>query len=66
MKEEKKQVLLGVGWSYAERVLAQLVSFSVLIILARLLNSETFGIISIVLVFITICDSLTIGGFALR
>ena len=56
-------VIQGIGWLYAERILAQLVSFTVSVILARLLDPNLFGNISIVMVFISICDSITIGGF---
>lgn len=59
----KNKMLSGIGWTYAERLLAQVVSFLVSIVLARLVSPQAFGLIAIVQVFITICDALTIGGF---
>ncbi|MBQ8797855.1 MAG: lipopolysaccharide biosynthesis protein [Oscillospiraceae bacterium] len=56
-------MLSGVGWSFAQRILPQLVTLLVSIVLARLLSPEHYGIISIVSVFIAIGDALAIGGF---
>ena len=53
----------GLGWSFAQRVLPQLVTLLVSIVLARVLSPEHYGTIAIVTVFIAIGDALVIGGF---
>lgn len=63
MKKENKKIVFSVGWAYAERIVAQIVSFIVSIVLARLIAPDAFGMIAIVMTFINICDALTIGGF---
>lgn len=59
----KKKVVGGLFWSFSERICAQLVSLIVGIILARILSPEDYGVISIVMVFITICDVFVTSGF---
>ena len=60
----KRKTITGAIWKFTERISAQLVSFVVSIILARLLLPEDYGLIALVAVFITICDKLVISGFA--
>lgn len=43
--------------------MAQMVSLIVSIVLARLLDPENYGVISIVMIFITLCDAIVYGGF---
>ena len=62
-KSSKNQVIQGVFWKFAERIAAQLVSLLVSIILARLLNPSEYGIISLVMVFITIANVFVNSGF---
>lgn len=59
----KRKTLTGLFWTFAERIGAQLVSFVVSIILARLLMPEEYGIIAIVWVFINICNVFVNSGF---
>lgn len=59
----KNRIISGIGWAYGERILAQIISLIVSIILARLLDPEHYGIIAIVTVFINILDALVSGGF---
>lgn len=59
-----KRIATGLVWTYLERILAQGVSTLVTIILARLLTPAHYGVVSIVTIFITICDSLVVGGFS--
>lgn len=59
-----QKIVSGLTWTYLERLLNQGVSVLVTIILARLLLPEDYGIISIVTVFITVCDALVVGGFS--
>ena len=58
MESNKQKVAGGLFWSYGERILAQLVSLVVSIVLARLLTPENYGVISIVMIFITFCDAI--------
>lgn len=62
MASSKQKVAGGLFWSYGERIMAQLVSLIVSIVLARLLDPENYGIISIVMIFITFCDAIVTGG----
>lgn len=59
----KVKTLSGLIWMFAERVGAQLVSFIVSIVLARLLLPEDYGTISLVTIFITICNVFVSAGF---
>ncbi len=63
MKNIRNKVLSGLVWTYSERIFAQLVSLFVSIILARLISPEEYGIISLVLIFITIADVIVSDGF---
>lgn len=56
-------VIEGLGWSFAERILAQLVSTLVGIVLARVLSPDDYGIVSVVMIFITICNVFVTSGF---
>ena len=60
----KKAAISGTLWKFSERMLVQLVSFIVSIVLARLLMPSDFGIIVLVSVFITIGDKIVVSGFA--
>jgi len=60
----KNKTLVGLFWSFFEKVGAQLVSFIVSIILARLLMPEEYGVIAIVLVFINICNVFIHASFS--
>ena len=51
---EKKNVLSGLIWQFAERCGAQSIQFVVSIILARLLTPADYGLIGLITVFITI------------
>ena len=63
-KELNNKIIDGLFWTYLERISAQGVSVFVTILLARILLPQDFGIVSIVLIFITICDTLVTGGFS--
>ena len=63
MESNKQKVAGGLFWSYGERIMAQLVSLVVSIVLARLLDPENYGVISIVMIFITFRDAIVSGGF---
>ena len=61
-KDIKSKTVNGVFWRFLERFGAQGVSFVVSIILARLLDPETFGTISLVLVITTILQVFVDSG----
>ena len=58
----KYKTLSGMFWMFTERVGAQIVSFIVSIVLARLLLPEDYGAISIVMVFINVCNVFVTSG----
>ncbi len=61
--ENSTKIAQGLSWSFAERITAQLVSTLVGILLARLLLPDDYGIVSIVMVFITLCNVFVTSGF---
>lgn len=63
MVETKSNIIGGLSWSFAERILAQLVTTVVGLILARILSPDEYGVISIVMIFINICDVFVTAGF---
>ena len=60
----KSKVFSGVFWKFSERILAQGVSFLVSVILARILAPAEYGIVAIVLVFITLANVFVTSGFS--
>lgn len=63
MESIRKKTINGLLWAFAERVGAQVISFVVSIVLARLLLPEEYGVISIVFVIISLCDVFVDSGF---
>lgn len=57
-----KTLLKNMSWKFAERITAQLVTFVVSIILARLLEPSDYGVVSLVMVFITIANVFVSDG----
>lgn len=62
-KVKGKSVLSGLFWSFGERITAQLVTFIITIILARILTPGDYGVVSLILVFITLADVFVSNGF---
>lgn len=62
-KLNKYKIIYGLFWNFAERIGAQAITFILSIILARLLSPDDYGIIAILLVFITIADVFVNTGF---
>jgi len=58
-----KKVVFGSLWVYLDKLITQLVTFSVSIILARILSPEIYGTIALVTIFITIADVFVSSGF---
>lgn len=57
------KVINGLFWKISERISAQLVTFVVSIILARLLSPSDYGLITMVTIFITIANVFVVSGF---
>ena len=62
-KRLSEKITSGVFWTFGERILAQLTSFVVSVVLARFLMPEQYGIVSLVMVFITLANVLVSNGF---
>ena len=63
IEELKTKTISGTIWRFGERILAQLISFVVSIILARLLMPEEYGIVALVTIFITFANVFVTSGF---
>lgn len=69
MKKRQKlnissSIINGLFWKFGERICAQLITFLVSTVLARLLAPQVYGIVAIVNIFITIFNSLVTEGFS--
>lgn len=66
MAEEslKKKTLKGTVWSTLERFSVQGVAFIVMIIMARILTPEDYGLVAMLTIFIDISQSLVDSGFS--
>ena len=60
----KNRTVSGVGWSAADALLGQGVTFLVGIILARILSPDEYGIIGIVTIFTSILTGIVDSGFS--
>ena len=58
----KKKALTGAIWKFAERILAQVISLVVSLIIARLLDPSDYGVVSIVTVFFAFANVIISGG----
>ncbi len=63
MDNKKNKVLSGLVWKFAERIAAQVVTFVVSVILARMLMPEDYGLITLVTIFITFANCIVTNGF---
>lgn len=59
----KTKIASGFAWRFFERILAQLVTFVVAIVLARILGPDSYGEIAIVNIFITLANVFVTAGF---
>lgn len=57
-----KKIASGVFWRFGEKITAQVVSFAVSIVLARILLPDDYGIVAIVNVFIVIAEVFVTSG----
>ena len=56
------KIVTGVLWRFGEKVTAQMVSFMVSIVLARLLLPNDYGIVAIVNIFISVAEVFVTSG----
>lgn len=57
-----KSMVKNMSWKFAERITAQIVTFAVSIVLARVLSPSDYGAVAIVTVFITIANVFVSDG----
>lgn len=60
----KSKTIKGAGWSAADAILGQGVSFIIGLVLARLLSPEEYGLIGIVMIFVTVLNGVVDSGFS--
>ena len=63
MQNVRGKVLSGLIWKFSERILAQIVTFAVSIVLARLLDPQHYGAIAIINIFIALANVFVVSGF---
>ena len=62
MEDIKQRTIISVIWKFLERISAQIVSFVVAIVLARILDPKDYSVVSIVTIFFTFANILISGG----
>lgn len=62
VKNDKNSIIGGVVWKFLERITAQLITFIVSIVLARLLSPEEYGAVTVLLIFINIANVFVTNG----
>lgn len=60
----RNKTVRGVGWSFADNILNQGITFLVGIVLARLLTPQEYGLIGIITIFISVFNSIVDSGFS--
>lgn len=58
-----KKVFSGLIWKFGERFTAELVTFIVSVVLARILMPDDYGVIALIMVFIAIANVFVVNGF---
>lgn len=61
---ERRKILFGFVWKFAERISSQLVSFVISIILARILLPTEYGTVALINVFIVLANVFITNGFS--
>ena len=64
MSDLKDKSVKGVAWSFLESASLKVIQFILNVIMARLLLPEHYGVIALIMVFITISQIFIDGGFA--
>lgn len=60
----KDKTVRGVGWSFGGSLASYGITFIVGILLARLLSPEEYGLIGIIMIFVTVFDGIIDSGFS--
>lgn len=60
----QRAVLSGFFWKFSERILAQVISFVVSVVLARIMLPDQYGVVAMVTVFINIANVFVTSGFS--
>lgn len=60
----KTKTRSGIAWATAERLVAQAVTFLVSVLLARLLPPNEFGLVAVVLIFVSLAEVFTNCGLS--
>lgn len=60
----KSKTVKGVGWSFADSLGSQGITFIVGLVLARMLTPAEYGLIGIILIFVNIFNSIVNSGFS--
>ena len=63
MAINNKDIVNNMGWQFLERFSAQIVTFLVGLVLARLLTPEEYGVVAIVQLIVTFFDAFSYRGF---
>lgn len=63
-KSVKNKAIKGAGWSFADNIMSQGITFLVGLVLARLLTPEEYGLIGIIMIFIAVSNSIVDSGFS--
>lgn len=64
ISNKKNKIFSGVLWSLAEKLSAQLVSFIISVVLARILLPDEYGLVAMLMVFIVLADVFVNSGFS--
>lgn len=64
IRHVNSKIISGLFWKFSERILAQGVSFFISIVLARMLTPSDYGIVAIVLIFISLANVFVTSGFS--
>ena len=59
----KGKVFSSAIWKFAERIIAQMISLIVSVIIARILNPDDYSVVSVVTIFFSFSNILISGGF---
>ncbi len=63
-KKLQKELASGLKWSVLEKLLSQVVASIVSILLARILDPEHYGVVAIVTIFTTLCNTIVTSGLS--
>ena len=60
----RDKTVRGVGWSFGGSATSYAITFLVGIVLARLLSPEEYGLIGVIMIFVTVFDGIIDSGFS--